>query len=168
MKAENQDALRKKAAMIKLILLDVDGTLTDGQIIFSTNGEAFKSFNIKDGMGIHLAKNMGITVGLISGRCSRIVEARAKELEICYVWQGVKDKLALFRDILKEFGLMKEEVAFMGDDINDLPLLKEVGFSGAVGDAIEELKDEVDYVAERAGGRGAVREFIDFIMAEHT
>jgi 3-deoxy-D-manno-octulosonate 8-phosphate phosphatase (KDO 8-P phosphatase) len=165
-KMPNND-IKRKASRIRCILLDVDGTLTDGQLIFGPNEEAYKSFNIKDGMGIHLARMEGIEVGLISGRYSPVVARRAKDLEIQYLWQGVKDKLALFREILKELGLHPEEVAFMGDDVNDLPLLREVGLSAAVHDAVEEVREHVDYITERDGGKGAVREFIDFIRAEN-
>ncbi|MGA1840437.1 MAG: KdsC family phosphatase [bacterium] len=165
MEPVSKDALKEKASRIKLILLDVDGTLTDGQLILGPAGEIYKSFNVKDGLGIHLAQKEGIEIGLISGRWSRIVEDRAKELEILHVWQCVKDKCALFKEILNQFDLNAEEVAFMGDDLNDLPLLKHVGFSAATGDAVYEVQDSVDYIAQRDGGKGAVREFIDFIRS---
>ena len=168
MVAISRDILKEKASRIKLILLDVDGTLTDGQIILGPDGEIYKSFNVKDGLGIHLAQKEGIQVGLISGRWSQIVEDRARELEIFHVWQRVRDKLALFRKVLNQFGLRSEEVAFMGDDLNDLSLLKEVGFSAATGDAVEEVRETVDYVTKRDGGKGAVREFIDFIRAKRA
>lgn len=155
--------IKEKASRIKLILLDVDGTLTDGQLILGPGGEIYKSFNVKDGLGIYLAQREGIQVGLISGRWSQIVEDRAKELGILHVWQCVKDKAVLFKEILNQFNLRSEEVAFMGDDLNDLPVLKEAGFSAAAGDAIQEVREAVDYVAKRDGGKGAVREFIDFI-----
>lgn len=165
MKPISKDVLKEKASRIKLILLDVDGTLTDGQLILGPAGEIYKSFNVKDGLGIHLAQREGIAVGLISGRRSQIVEDRAKELEILHIWQCVKDKCALFKEILKQFDLSDEEVAFMGDDLNDLALLKQVGFSAATGDAVYAVRDSVDYIAERGGGKGAVREFIDFIRS---
>jgi 3-deoxy-D-manno-octulosonate 8-phosphate phosphatase (KDO 8-P phosphatase) len=161
----SKDAIKEKASRIKLILLDVDGTLTDGQLILGPAGELYKSFNVKDGLGIHLAQREGIKVGLISGRWSQIVEDRAKELEIPHIWQCVKDKCALFKEILNQFDLSAEEVAFMGDDLNDLSLLKHVGFSAATGDAVYEVRDSVDYISERDGGKGAVREFIDFIIS---
>ncbi|MGA1843107.1 MAG: KdsC family phosphatase [bacterium] len=162
----SQDTLKNKARRIRLVLLDVDGTLTDGQLIYGPDGEAFKSFNVKDGMGICLAQKEGIKVGLISGRNSRLVEARASELKIAYVWQGVADKVGLLRGILKQCTCVPEDVAFMGDDLNDLPLLKEVGFSAAPGDAVREVREAVDYVTERYGGKGAVRELLDFIRTE--
>ena len=161
-----QDMLKKKACRIRLVLLDVDGTLTDGQLIYGPDGEGFKSFNVKDGMGISLAQKEGIRVGIISGRNSRLVEARARELNIAYVWQGVQDKVGLLRDILNQCACAPEDVAFMGDDLNDLPLLKKVGLSAAPGDAVGEVRDAVDYVTERDGGRGAVRELLDFIRTE--
>lgn len=165
MAAISEDILKEKASRIKFILLDVDGTLTDGQLILGPDGEIYKSFNVKDGLGIYLAQKEGIQVGLISGRWSQIVADRAKELEIIHVWQCVKDKLALFKEILKRFNLRSEEMAFMGDDLNDLPLLKEVGFSAATGDAIKEVQESVDYITKRDGGKGAVRDFIDFIRS---
>jgi len=158
--------LKKKASRIRLVLLDVDGTLTDGQLIYGPDGEGFKSFNVKDGMGISLAQKEGIKVGIISGRSSGLVDARAGELNIVHVWQGIKDKGGLLRDILEQCSCAPEDVAFMGDDVNDLPLLKEVGLSAAPGDAVREVREAVDYVAERDGGRGAVRELLDFIRAE--
>ena len=161
-----KDALKEKAAKIKFILLDVDGTLTDGQLIYGPNGESYKSFNVKDGLGIYLVQKDGIPVGLISGRRSQIVEDRAKELNIKHVWQCIKDKGAFFKKILEQFGLKPEEVAFMGDDLNDLSLLREVGFSAATGDAVQEVRAAVDFVANRDGGKGAVREVLDFILAE--
>ena len=121
---------------------------------------------VKDGLGIYLIQKEGIRVGLISGRCSKVVEDRAKELGISCVWQSVRDKLGLFKKILKEFHLGAEEVAFMGDDLNDLALLKETGFSAATGDATREVQEAVDYVTKRDGGKGAVREFIDLIQAK--
>jgi len=160
-----ESILKEKANRIRLILLDVDGTLTDGQLIFGPGGETYKSFNVKDGLGIHLIQKDGIQVGLISGRQSQVVEDRARELEIFHIWQSVRDKLGLFYKILKDFDLKAEEVAFMGDDLNDLPLLKEAGFSAATGDAVQVVRDAVDYVAGKDGGRGAVREFIDFIRS---
>ncbi|MGA1795006.1 MAG: KdsC family phosphatase [bacterium] len=158
--------LKNKARRIRLVLLDVDGTLTDGQLIYGPDGEAFKSFNVKDGMGISLARREGIEVGLISGRNSGLVEARAGELNIAYVWQGVGDKVGLLRDILKQCACAPEDVAFMGDDLNDLPLLEAVGLSAAPGDAVREVREAVDYVTERDGGKGAVRELLDFIRTE--
>jgi 3-deoxy-D-manno-octulosonate 8-phosphate phosphatase (KDO 8-P phosphatase) len=163
-----EDILGEKANRIKLILLDVDGTLTDGQLIFGPGGETFKSFNVKDGLGIYLIQKEGIPIGLVSGRWSKVVEDRAKELGISHVWQSVKDKLGLFKEILKEFRLESEDVAFMGDDLNDLPLLREAGFSAATGDATLEVREAVDYVTKRDGGKGAVREFIDLIREKRV
>ena len=161
-----EDLLKEKAARIKLLRLDVDGTLTDGQLIYGPGGETYKSFNVKDGLGIYLIQKEGIQVGLISGRYSKVVEDRARELGISFVWQSVRDKLDLFKKILKEFHLEAEEVAFMGDDLNDLSLLKKAGFSAATGDASREVQEVVDFVSKRDGGKGAVREFIDLIQAK--
>ena len=165
-----ETVLQEKASRVRLILLDVDGTLTDGQLIFGPEGESYKSFNVKDGLGIYLVQREGIPVGLVSGRQSQVVESRARELGISHIWQSVRDKLGLFYKILKDFNLDAEEVAFMGDDLNDLPLLREAGLSAATGDAVPEVQEAADYVAGRDGGKGAVREFIDFIRSirKHT
>ena len=160
-----ETVLQEKASRVRLILLDVDGTLTDGQLIFGPEGESYKSFNVKDGLGIYLVQRDGIPVGLVSGRQSQVVELRARELGISHIWQSVWDKLDLFYKILKDFKLNAEEVAFMGDDLNDLPLLREAGLSAATGDAVQEVQDAADYVAGKDGGKGAVREFIDFIRS---
>ncbi len=161
----NKQLIKQKALRIRFILLDIDGTLTDGQLLFCNKGECCKSFNIKDGMGIYLAQKEGLQIGLISGRYSRVVEKRANELKIKHVWQGVKDKEVLFECILEKLSLQPDEIAYIGDDLNDLPLLNRVGLSGAVGDAVKEVKDVVDYIAARDGGKGAVREFIDMIRS---
>ncbi|MBN2373853.1 HAD-IIIA family hydrolase [bacterium] len=168
MKVVSKDLLREKASRIRFVLFDVDGTLTDGQIIFGPDGEDYKSFNIKDGMGIHLAQKDGIRIGLISGRRSLAVEKRANDLEILHVWQDIKDKGGLLKCILKDLDLKPEEVAFMGDDINDLGILREVGLSAAVANAVREVKDIADFISELDGGRGAAREFIDFIRSAKT
>lgn len=156
--------LREKASKIKFLLLDVDGVLTDGKIIIDSNGVETKAFHIHDGHGIYLLKKTGIEVGIISGRSSKAVEYRAKELNINEVHQNIHDKLMVYEDIKRRYNLRDEEVAFMGDDLIDLPLLRTVGLSATVSDAIEEVKNAVDMITERRGGEGAVREIIDFII----
>jgi 3-deoxy-D-manno-octulosonate 8-phosphate phosphatase (KDO 8-P phosphatase) len=151
---------------IKLLLLDVDGVMTDGRIIYLNDGGEAKAFDVKDGHGLKLIQRAGIRVGIITGRQSDIVARRAAELGIEIVFQGAKDKMQPFRDILQKLGLEPSEVAYVGDDLVDLPVLRQVGFSVTVADAVEDIKPYVDLVTSRPGGRGAVREVCDFILKE--
>jgi 3-deoxy-D-manno-octulosonate 8-phosphate phosphatase (KDO 8-P phosphatase) len=152
--------------MVKLLILDVDGVLTDGTITYDHLGREVKFFNTKDGYGIVRAQKEGIKVAVVSGRYSWQVEKRCRELKVEEVYQGVSDKLSLYQKLKEKFGLKDEEVAAMGDDIPDLPLLERVGVSGAPADAVPEVKVIVDFVSRREGGRGAVREFIDYLLKE--
>ncbi|MBI5748272.1 MAG: HAD-IIIA family hydrolase [Nitrospinae bacterium] len=154
----------KKAKRIKLLILDVDGVLTDGRIILDDRGRELKFFDVKDGHGIALAHRAGLTTAIISGRNSKVVNIRARELGIKIVYQNSLDKLKSYQSILKKTGLKDAEVAFIGDDLIDIPLLKKVGFSIAVADALPYVKDAADMVTEKKGGRGAVREAIEFIL----
>jgi 3-deoxy-D-manno-octulosonate 8-phosphate phosphatase (KDO 8-P phosphatase) len=149
---------------ISLLLLDVDGVLTDGRIIYDTGGIETKAFDVKDGHGLKLLQRVGIRVGLITGRQSEVTRHRARELAIDIVHQGVKDKLLPYRQILTELGLVDEQIAYVGDDVIDLPVLRRVGFAATVADACEEVKPYVHYVTSRLGGRGAVREICDLIL----
>ncbi|WP_406578658.1 KdsC family phosphatase [Bacillus salipaludis] len=151
---------------IKLIVLDVDGVLTDGKLLIGSNGVEFKSFHVKDGMGISLAKYYGIKVVIITGRKSEAVRIRAKELKIDYVYEGITDKLSVLKEIIKTLNLKPENVFFMGDDINDLPVINNVGFSAAPNDAAQIVKNAVDFVSNLNGGNGAVREVIDYILSQ--
>ena len=154
---------REKAGRIQMLLLDVDGVLTDGT--FEPNGtEEIKRFHSRDGIGLTLAKRAGLKLGLISGRVSSVVRARARELEMHFVRLGVDDKLTVFREVLEQEGLTPEEIAYMGDDLPDLPILTRVGLSAAVSDAHHEVRTRVDYVTRARGGFGAVRELIDQIL----
>jgi len=152
---------------VKVIFLDVDGVLTDGTITYDVYGREVKSFNVKDGYGIVRALKRGIPVVVISGRYSSFVEKRCRELGIEEVYQGVEDKLTLAEKVLKKKGLSFEDAAFMGDDLQDLPLLEAVGFSGAPKDAVPEVKLVVDFVSRNPGGKGAVREFIDWVISKN-
>ncbi|MEK6538851.1 MAG: HAD-IIIA family hydrolase [Nitrospirota bacterium] len=158
------DILNKKAKKIEFLLLDVDGILTDGKIFIDSYGNELKTFHIHDGHGIYLIKKAGIDVGIISGRSSRSVEHRAKELNITEVYQGITDKVSAYKQIKEKYNLSDECVAFMGDDLIDLPLLSLVGFSATAADAVSEVKEAVDMITEKPGGGGAVRELIDFIL----
>ncbi len=152
--------------MIKVLFLDVDGVLTDGTITYDIYGREVKHFNVKDGYGIVRAINTGINVVVISGRFSSQVEKRCRELGVEEVYQGISDKLSFADRYLKERSLTFEEAAAMGDDLPDLPLLKKVKVSGAPADAVPQVKVLVDFVSRASGGKGAVREFIDFLLNE--
>jgi 3-deoxy-D-manno-octulosonate 8-phosphate phosphatase (KDO 8-P phosphatase) len=153
-----------KAKAIKLIILDVDGVLTDGRIIYDDKGGELKCFDVKDGHGIKLLKRAGIEVGIISGRESRAVGYRARDLDISILYQRIFNKVEVYEKILKEKGLADNQVCFIGDDLVDIPLLKRVGFSVAVVDGSEYLKKVVDYVTVKDGGNGAVREVCELIL----
>jgi len=150
--------------VIKLIVLDVDGVLTDGSLIVGDSGEEFKVFNVRDGLGISLAISAGITVALLSGRYSQALARRAKDLRVEEVYQGVADKMAVYESLLKKHSLRDEEVCYVGDDVTDIPPLKRAGLSYAAGDAVEEVKEAAAYTTENPGGKGAVREVIDSIL----
>ncbi len=149
---------------IKILFMDVDGTMTNGDIYCSADGEEYKTFNVKDGYAIaHILPKCGITPVIITGRQSGIVEYRAKELGVTEVYQGSKDKLLTLIDVLQKFGNRFSHVAYIGDDINDIECIKKCGFTACPADAVPEVLEEVDYVCRTNGGRGAVREFIDVI-----
>ncbi len=152
--------------MIKVLFLDVDGVLTDGTITYDVYGREVKQFSVKDGYGIVRAINTGIDVVVVSGRFSSQVEKRCRELGIKKVYQGVSDKLSFAERYLKERSLSFESAAAMGDDLPDLPLLKRVRISGAPKDAVPEVKVVVNFVSRAPGGKGAVREFIDYLLKE--
>lgn len=150
--------------MIKLLVFDVDGCLTDGGIIYDGSGEEFKVFNVKDGFAMISLEKLGLKSAIITGRASKVVERRAKELKLTYLYQGVKDKKAILEEILEKENLTLENVAAIGDDFNDLRLLKSVGWSFAPNDAMEIVKQSVTTVLHAKGGKGAAREMIDKIL----
>jgi 3-deoxy-D-manno-octulosonate 8-phosphate phosphatase (KDO 8-P phosphatase) len=157
-------AIVEKALPVKLLILDVDGVLTDGSIIYNDRGEETKHFHVRDGHGIKMLKRAGIDCALITARSSDVVSHRAKDLGIELVYQGALDKVKAYEDILKKTRLAPHETAYVGDDVVDLAVLKRAGFSVAVSDAVEEVKKRVDYVTEMPGGGGAVREVVDLIL----
>ncbi|MCR5834242.1 MAG: HAD hydrolase family protein [Selenomonadaceae bacterium] len=157
------DAL-DRAKKVKLIIFDVDGVLTDGGIYHSGNGELFKAFHCRDGFGITLLHSCGIKTAIITGRTSTMTEWRAKELNISAVMQGQMNKRDAYKKIKMQFGLSDDEIAYVADDLIDLPVLVQVGFRAAVGDAAPEVVDRAHFVANNFGGRGAVREVIEFIL----
>ncbi len=150
--------------MIKLIVLDVDGTLSDGSVIYSDSGEEIKSFNVKDGLGIAAWIRLGREVAILTGRESKLLEKRAEELKITYLRQGVEDKLKALEEILESSKIALNEVAAIGDDLNDLKLLRHVKMSFAPRDAAKKVRKNVTKVLKKKGGRGAVREMIDKII----
>jgi len=153
-----------KAARIRLFLMDVDGVLTDGGIVYDANGLESKRFHVRDGHGIKMLDRAGVRVGIITGRTSEVVEVRARELGIHILRQGAHDKAAALREVLREQGVPPEDTAYVGDDIVDVPVLRMVGFSAAPCDAEQYVLDTVDFVSSRPGGMGAVREIIEFVL----
>jgi len=149
---------------IKLLLLDVDGVMTDGRIIFDSNGVESKFFNVKDGHGIKMIQRVGIEVGIISGRHSQVVANRAAELGICHVYQKAIDKLSPYLDLLTKTGFDDSQIAYIGDDIIDIPVIRRVGFAAAPSDAAEEVFSHVHFVTKNRGGCGAVREVCDLLL----
>ncbi len=153
-----------KARKVKLLILDVDGVMTEGRILYTEQGEEIKAFYIGDGLGIRLLQRAGIGVAVISARESEAVARRAEELGVTQVYQGASRKIEAYRNLLKNNQLRDEEVAYVGDDLLDLPVLRRVGFSVAVADGAPEIKKSVDYVTRKKGGQGAVREICELIL----
>ncbi len=156
--------LQDRAAKVKLLIVDVDGVLTDGRIVLGNFGDELKFFDIHDGHGVVMLRRAGFVTVLLSGRKSRINQKRAKEMRVAKVYQNAHDKLKVFGKILKKFRVSAEEVCFVGDDLIDLPVLARVGFSVGVKNAVEDVRRAAHYVTERSGGRGAVREVTDILL----
>jgi 3-deoxy-D-manno-octulosonate 8-phosphate phosphatase (KDO 8-P phosphatase) len=156
--------MREKLGNICLLLLDVDGVMTDGRIIYDGNGLETKFFNVKDGHGIKMLQRHGIEVGIITGRTSVVVDIRARELGIELVYQGALKKLESYDDVKQRTGLADNQIAYMGDDIIDVPVMRRAGFSAAPPDSLPEVLAVADYVSSRGGGKGAVREVCDLIL----
>lgn len=155
---------KKNIKGLKLLIMDVDGVLTDGGMYCFENGGIAEKFNTRDGMGVELWKNAGFKTMLVSGKDLNLIKDRAKRMGVDYILLGKKDKYAAVKEVLDKAGIKLEEAAYIGDDINDLPLLGKVGFSASVADGIEDVKKEVDYITKRKGGEGAVRELIDYLL----
>ena len=152
--------------MIKMLVMDVDGTLTDGKIYVGKSGETMKAFNVKDGYAIaNILPDYGIIPVIITGRQSKIVENRMAELGVNLLFQGIKDKSALLTTIVSDNGIAFDEVAYIGDDINDLECIKLCEKCGCPADAVNKIKECVDFVSSKCGGNGAVREFVDWLIS---
>jgi 3-deoxy-D-manno-octulosonate 8-phosphate phosphatase (KDO 8-P phosphatase) len=153
-----------KAAAIRMLLFDVDGVLTDGTVVMHSDGSESKHFHIRDGAALVWAQRAGLRVGLLSARTSGATAQRAAQLGIRIVTQGATDKSTAYAEILRQSGLDDAAVAFMGDDLLDLPVLAKVGLSAAPADAAPEVRERVDWVSQSGGGRGAVRELIELVL----
>ena len=159
-----QDEILRRAKKIKLLLMDCDGVLTDGRLYFTENGEEIKVFHVRDGQGLAMWHEAGFRSGIISGRDSKIVKKRADELGIHFIKQGSKDKTICFADILAEAKVSVEEIAFVGDDVQDIVLFEKVGLPIAVADAVAEVFPNVIYTTKAKGGLGAVREITELLL----
>ena len=152
------------ANKIQLVIFDVDGVLTDGGLYFTEDGTELKRFNSLDGHGIKMLKDNGVEVAVITARDSKAVAYRMKNLGIAHLYQGQADKVVAFSDLLKKLNLSADEVAYVGDDVIDLPVMTKVGFSIAVANAHDTVKQYANLITEKSGGHGAVREVCDFIL----
>jgi len=158
------DGLRDRLLKIKLMMVDIDGVLTDGRIILGNYGDELKFFDVQDGLGLVLLRQAGIQTLIVTAKKSKVNERRAKDLKVVKLYQGVDDKLKLYEKVLRKMKMKPEEVCFVGDDLIDIPVMKRVGVAVAVQNAVEETKDAAHYVTQRQGGRGAVREIADMIL----
>lgn len=150
----------------KLVITDIDGVWTDGSMYYTVEGDSMKRFCVKDGWGVAFLRRNGIPVAIMTGENTQIVQKRADKLRIEYCYLGVKNKLSLAKTLCEELGITLEDVAYIGDDINDLQLLREVGFSASPVNTPEYIKKEVDYICQTHGGYGAFREFAEHILQE--
>jgi 3-deoxy-D-manno-octulosonate 8-phosphate phosphatase (KDO 8-P phosphatase) len=156
--------IQERARRIKLLVMDVDGVLTDGRLYFTERGEETKVFHVRDGQGLVMFHEAGFRSGVISGRNSPVVDMRLKQLGVEFIWQGRKEKISAFNEIVAAAGVYPDEVAFIGDDTPDAEVFPLVGFAVAVGDAHDAVKAAAHYTTSHEGGRGAVRELIDLIL----
>jgi len=158
------DTIIKLAQNIKLVIFDVDGVLTTGTLFFDNQGQEYKAFHSKDGHGLRMLIECGLQAAIITGRKSELVEHRMKDLGIDMVFQGYRDKRPAFAELLKQTGLKPEQIAYMGDDVIDLPVMTKVGMAIAVQDAHSFVLEHADYITKKPGGTGAAREAIEFIL----
>lgn len=162
--ALTREQFEARARVLRLILLDVDGVLTDGTVALSGSGDELKTYSIRDGAAMVWAQRAGLEIGLLSGRASEATARRAAELNITLVQQGVADKRAAYLQLAGTLGLKDDQIAYMGDDLIDLPVLRRVGLSAAPHDACDDVRQHVHYVTSAPAGRGAVREFLELIL----
>lgn len=160
----DEATIERKAVRIRLMLFDVDGVLTDGRLLMHADGSESKQFSIRDGTGLVWAQRAGLAIGLLSARHSRATSARAAQLGIRIVRQQSGEKLEIYRELLREESLSDEEVAFMGDDLLDLPVLQRVGLSASPADAVSDVRSRVDWVSSMKGGGGAARELVERVL----
>jgi 3-deoxy-D-manno-octulosonate 8-phosphate phosphatase (KDO 8-P phosphatase) len=160
----NDSEIQQRAAKIKLLLMDCDGVMTDGRLWMLAAGDDHKAFYARDGLGIELFHRAGLQTGVISGRNSSALDRRARGLKMRFIWQGSENKRQAFHQSLKEAALSSDEIAFIGDDLSDIPLMKLSGLAVAVNDAAEETKAAAHYITRAPGGRGAVREVCELIL----
>ena len=158
------ESVTQRAARVRVLLLDVDGVMTDGRIVYAAYGDELKFFNVQDGAGLVFWKRMGLRSAIITSRASRLVKKRAKELRVDFLAQGQLLKLPAYEKLLRQWRLKEEEVCAIADDLMELPLLRRVGLAVAVPNAVDEVKQASHYITQRAGGQGAVREVIDLIL----
>ena len=159
-----RDEIAEKSKIIRALLFDVDGVMTDGKIYCSESGETLKVFNAADGLGIALLRDFNVITGVISGRDSTALRFRLEDLNIRHVYLGATDKLAAFKKFLEQVKLTPKQVAFIGDDLPDLPILTRCGFAGAPRNGCSEVRSRVDYVTEHQGGDGSIREVVELIL----
>lgn len=162
--SDDRKEVLERVQKVRFVLMDVDGVLTDGRLFMGSAGEEIRAFHVRDGLGIRMGQRAGLLFGIITGRQSRTVTDRAEELYITEVHQGVLDKSERLDEILGRIKLEPEQVCFIGDDLVDLPVLRRVGFAAAPADAVPEVLETVHYVSSRAGGDGAVRDVVDFLL----
>jgi len=159
-----QTEIQRRAASVRMLVFDVDGVLTDGSLFYDNQGQEYKAFNSRDGHGIKMLRASGVETGIITGRTSQIVLHRARNLGIGHIYQGAEDKLEALQHLLRETGLQPEQIAYMGDDVVDLPVLNRCGLAATVPDAPEEVKRRCQVVTQAGAGRGAAREVCELIM----
>jgi 3-deoxy-D-manno-octulosonate 8-phosphate phosphatase (KDO 8-P phosphatase) len=165
----DENLLKQKAKKIKLLLTDNDGVLTDNGVYYGENGEVLKRFSIRDGMGVERLKNIcGVETGIITGETSPSVKTRAEKLHITELHLGIKEKLKRLAEILERKGIAADEIAYIGDDVNDLLIMEKIGFSACPGDAMPQVIKVVDYICTNKGGFGAFREFAEYLITAKT
>ena len=157
-------AILERAKHIKLVIFDVDGVMTDGGLTIGDDGQEYKTFNTQDGLGMKLLKASGVDMAIITGRTSNVVKQRAESTGVAHFYQGVDDKLIAYQDLSLKMGLKPEQIAFMGDDIVDMPPMLRCGFAITVPAAPDSVKQHAHYITKKEGGRGAVREVCELIM----